>query len=285
MLNGAYTDAVGELPARQEQLLRLLSEHGSVSVAELARSLEAGSATIRRDLQQLGEHGLLVRTYGGAILPGSARVQVSSVEQTSWKHAIAAAAFELVDDDQTIVITSGTTTIELARRLAVSRRRLTVITNALDVAQMLLDREGIQLIVLGGVVRPRMHSLLGHLTELTARELRADTLFMGIPALSVEHGLMSEHMPEVLMDRTLRRMARDVVVLADATKFDRVAPAFVFGMEEVHTVVTDQRVRTEVLEQLAAIETGVIVAPPISEPAEGAGVHAPTVPESSSPSR
>jgi DeoR family fructose operon transcriptional repressor len=69
-----------------------------------------------------------------------------------------------------------------------------------------------------------MHSLLGHLTDLAANELRADTLFIGIPAISLEHGLMSDHMPEILRDRAMRRMVRDVVVLADSRKFERVAP-------------------------------------------------------------
>ena len=82
-------------------------------------------------------------------------------------------------------VTSGSTAVELAHQL-VDRSDLTVITNSLDVAQVLLDREGIQLVVLGGVVRPRMHSLLGHLTEQACREMRADTLFMGIGAISLE---------------------------------------------------------------------------------------------------
>jgi DeoR/GlpR family transcriptional regulator of sugar metabolism len=92
-----------------------------------------------------------------------------------------------------------------ARRLV--DRRLTVITNALDVASVLIDRDGIELIILGGVVRPRMHSMLGHLAELALRELRADTLFMGIGALDPDHGLMNDSIPEILTDRALRRSA------------------------------------------------------------------------------
>ena len=99
-----------------------------------------------------------------------------------------------------------------------------MITNALDIANVLLDRDGIELIVLGGVVRPRMHSMLGHLAELSSRELRADTLFMGIGAISLEQGLMNDSVPEILTDRALRRMSRSVVVLADASKFEQVAP-------------------------------------------------------------
>ncbi len=155
--------------------------------------------------------------------------------------------------------TSGSTAVELAHQL-VDRSDLTVITNSLDVAQILLDREGIQLVVLGGVVRPRMHSLLGHLTEQACREMRADTLFMGIGAISLEGGLMNDYMPEILTDRALRSMATSVVVIADAGKFDLVAPAFVFGLDNVDVIVTDRSVGPEIVENLTARGIRVIVA-------------------------
>ncbi len=153
------------------------------------------------------------------------------------KRTIARAAAAHVADDTTIAIGSGTTALAFAREIA--GRRLTVITNALDVANVLLDRDGIELIVLGGVVRPRMHSMLGHLAELSSQELRADTLFMGIGAISPEQGLMNDSVPEILTDRALRRMSRSVVVLADASKFEQVAPGYVFGLDEVDLVITD----------------------------------------------
>jgi DeoR/GlpR family transcriptional regulator of sugar metabolism len=193
------------------------------------------AATIRRDLQQLASQGRLVRTYGGAALMD--RPIVREAQTSEAKRAIAQMATHLVTDGSTIAIGSGTTTLEFARRLI--DRQLTVITNALDVANVLVDRAGIELVMLGGVVRPRMHSMLGHLAELATTELRADTLFMGIGAVSIERGLMNDSIPEIQTDRALRRMARTVVVLADSTKFDQVAPAYVFGLEQVDTIVTD----------------------------------------------
>ena len=105
-------------------------------------------------------------------------------------------------------------------------------------AWTLVDRPGIDLIVLGGAIRPGMHSMLGHLTEMASRELRADTLFVGIGAISLDHGLMNDSVPEIV-GPGLRRMARRCVVLADARKFDLVAPAYVFGLDEVDTIVTN----------------------------------------------
>ena len=143
-------------------------------------------------------------------------------DATAAKRAIAVAAADLIEDGQTIAISSGSTTLELARRLV--DRRLTVITNALDVATVLVDREGIELIILGGVVRPRMRSMLGHLAELALGELRADTLFMGVGAIDPERGLMNDSVPEILTDRALRGSSRSCVVLADSSKFWQVAP-------------------------------------------------------------
>lgn len=246
---------------RQERLLRQLLGRGELSVAELSSALAVGAATVRRDLQRLAEDGRVVRTYGGAVLPGPLRVSAPSDTSLEWKRHIAAAAADLVADRQSLVISSGTTTLEFARRI-VEREDLTVVTNALDIVQVLLDRDGIELVVLGGAVRPRMHSLLGHLTEMAARELRADTLVMGIEAISPDHGLMNHHVQEVLTDRALRQMVSEVVVLADATKFNRVAPAFVFGLAEVSCIVTDSRIDPDTVARLRGQDVSVVIAEP-----------------------
>jgi DeoR family transcriptional regulator, fructose operon transcriptional repressor len=242
---------------RQDRLLSQLQASGRASVAELAEGLGVTSATIRRDLSLLAGEGRLLRTYGGAALPD--RRIVRDTRTIDAKRAIAAAASRLVVDGSTIAIGSGTTTLEFARRLV--DRRVTVITNALDIANVLVDRAEIELILLGGAVRPGMHSMLGHLAELASTELRAETLFMGIGAISASHGLMNDSIPEIQTDRALRRMARSVVVLADATKFETVAPAWVFGLEEVDTIVTDRSLPAERLAEFERRGVRMIVAP------------------------
>ena len=245
---------------RRSTLIRRLREDGRASVATLALDLGVTPSTIRRDLARLADDGTLVRTYGGAALPWAAASAPRRGDPAAEaKRAIGAAAAALVEDGQTIAISSGSTTLELARRLV--DRRLTVITNALDAASVLLDRDGIELVILGGVVRPRMHSMLGHLAELALRELRADTLFMGIGAIDPDHGFMNDSIPEILTDRAWRRSARSCVVLADASKFVGVSPAFVFGLEEVGTVVTDAGVDPADVVALERHGVRVIVAP------------------------
>lgn len=252
---------------RRARLVENLRKDGRVSVAELADGFGVTPSTIRRDLQRLAHEGRLVRTYGGATLLSAGPSVARGDLAREAKRRIARSAAALVQDQTTIAIGSGSTALEFARQVA--DRRLTVITNALDVANVLLDRPGIELIVLGGVVRPQMHSMLGHLAELATQELRADMLFMGIGAVSVDQGLMNDSVPEILVDRALRRMARSVVVLADSTKFEQVAPGFVFGLEEVDIIVTDDAVAPATL---AAIRrrsnVQVIVAP--ADPGAGA---------------
>ena len=253
---------------RRARLIELLRDDGQASVAELAAALAVTSSTIRRDLDRLAREGRLVRTHGGAALAGARTGSLADPQQDA-KRAIARAAAAIVAHHATIAIGSGTTALAFARELA--DRQLTVITNALDVANALVDRDGIELIILGGVVRPRMHSMLGHLAELASAELRADTLFMGIGAIGVGQGLMNDSVPEILTDRALRRMSRSVVVLADATKFEQVAPGFVMGLEEVDVLVTDDAAPADTLAEIEALGVRVIVAPRRGETSAGAG--------------
>ncbi len=252
---------------RHSRLIQRLREDGRASVATLSRDLGVTPSTIRRDLARLAGDGSLVRTYGGAAFPEASFARPRGDPAAEAKRSIGAAAARLVEDGQTIAISSGTTTLELARELV--HRRLTVITNALDVAMVLLDRAGIELIVLGGVVRPGMHSMLGHLAELSLSELRADTLFMGIGAIDPGHGLMNDSIPEIRTDRALRKSAMRCVVLADSSKFSQVAPGFVFGLDEVDTIVTDRGVSPA--DRLALEMRGIHVIVADERPGEGAG--------------
>lgn len=243
---------------RRLQVLARLDEAGRASVDALARDLDVTPSTIRRDLARLAADGALVRTYGGAVSGTVVSGPDAQDPRLASKRAIGTAAAALIEDGQTIAISSGTTALELARCLV--DRRLTVITNALDVAGVLLDRPGIELVVLGGVVRPGMHSMLGHLAELALRELRADALFMGIGALSAERGLMNDAIPEILTDRALRRASMACVVLADSSKLGAVASAYVFGIEEVDTLITDTQADPREVAALEARGMRVILA-------------------------
>lgn len=223
--------------SRDAQVLDAVRASGRASVADLAVRLTLGEATVRRSLGRLAADGRIIRTYGGAVVADHPPASPGDDPQAAAKRAVGAAAATLVRDGDTVALSSGSTVLELARLLR--DRRLTVITNALDVANVLLDAPGIDLVVLGGMLLKGVHSLSGHLTEAALRDLRADTTFMGASAVDLHHGFMTEQIAEIPVDRALRGIAREVVVLVDAGKLDRVAPGFMFGFEDVQTVVTD----------------------------------------------
>ncbi len=242
---------------RRDLLLTRIGSDGRASVGSLARDMGVTPSTIRRDLAGLARDGRIVRTYGGATIQAPAMPDEAD-PRLGPKQAIATAAAARVRDGDTILISSGTTTLEFARRL--TDRHITVITNALDVAAVLLDRPGIELVVLGGVVRSGMHSMLGHLAELALRELRADALYMGIGAIGPDLSLMNDSIPEILTDRALRHAARDCVVLVDSGKFRTVAPAYVFDVDEITTLITDNSADEADLAGLRARGVEVVVA-------------------------
>ena len=237
----------------------VLRTSGFASVASLASTLDVTQVTVRRALKRLAKEGVVIRTYGGATVADRASMPVSVEDDPHihYKRAVGAAASRLVEDGSTIALSSGTTVLEMARRLR--ERRLTVITNALDVANVLLDAPDIELVVLGGVVLPEVHSMRGHLTEGALRDLRADTAFMGTSAINLETGFMTEQVREIAVDRALRAVARSAVILADASKFDRVAPGFMFDFKQVGTVVTDDRIDEPTREALEVRGVAVVV--------------------------
>ena len=143
----------------------------------------------------------------------------------------------LIQNGETIFIAGGSTALELARRLP-GQRRLTVITNSMRVANILIDINGIQLILLGGSIRSGEQTLHGHLTEWGVHQMRADKLFYGVQAISLQHGLTHGQMVEVSTDRALAEASSQVIVLADHTKFGQVAPALVLPLSKVHTIIT-----------------------------------------------
>jgi DeoR/GlpR family transcriptional regulator of sugar metabolism len=247
--------------ARDELILDVLRSSGSATVAELAGDLDVGEATVRRALQRLANDGRILRTYGGAAVRGAPpglAAHPGGDPLLPRKRAIGAAAAGLVREGSTVALSSGSTVLELARRL--HERHLTVITNALDVAFALLDAPHIELVVLGGVVLPGVHSLRGHLAEEAMRDLRADSVFMGVSGIDLERGFLTEQVREISVDRALRGMAREAVILADSSKFDRVAPGFMFGFEQVSMLVTDEHVLPDHAAVLKARGTDLVIA-------------------------
>ncbi len=249
--------------SRLQQILEVVRESGQASVAELSRRFGVSDVTIRRDLRELAARGLLRRAHGGAVLaepvpPEPPVIQRMSQEQ-AWKEAIGRAAAALVSDGESIFIGSGSTTAYVARHLR-DRKNLTVVTNALNIATELASAEGVTVVVTGGMMRPSELSLVGHIAEQSLREVRVDKVIIGMRAISLEAGMTNDYLPEVMTDRTIIEMARELIVVADHTKFGKVASAYVAPVERITTLVTDPQTDPETLARLREMGVQVIVA-------------------------
>jgi DeoR/GlpR family transcriptional regulator of sugar metabolism len=179
--------------------------------------------------------------------------------QADDKRRIGQAAAQLVADGETVFLGSGSTILEVARALQY-RSKLTIITNSLMVINALAQAADITVIGLGGVFRPSEMSLVGYLTEQALAELRADKVIMGIRAIDVEHGLTNDYLPETLTDRAILRIGREVIIVADHTKCERVSTVFVAPLTAITTLVTDTSATTDFVEAVSAQGIRVITA-------------------------
>ena len=227
---------------RHKIILDRIRDDGQVTVARLSELLDVSEVTIRRDLRDLDERGKLQRAHGGAILlkqpPGDLPYYAREHEQVQEKTAIARLAAGLIQDGETIVLDAGTTIASLARAL-VHRRDLTVITNSLHVVNELAGDDNIELIVIGGMFRKSEKSMVSHIAEQAIREFRADRVFMGMRGIDPIHGFTNDYLPEARTDRTILKMAPQIVIVADRSKLGLVSTVYLAPVTAAHLLITD----------------------------------------------
>ena len=229
-------------PERQKQILSLLDRQGRLSVAEIVQQFAISEATARRDLETLASQGKAQRVHGGVISVEQAPPELPILdrerEQADEKARIGRVAATLVADKETVFLGSGTTVLEVARNLR-DRKQLTVITNSLPVLNTLAGLKEITVISLGGMLRDSELSFIGHITEQALAEVRVDKVIVGTRGLSLEHGLTNDYLQETLTDRAILKIGREVIIVADYSKVNRVATALLAPLNAMNTLVTD----------------------------------------------
>ena len=245
---------------RLEAILAELTDGGSVGVAELSDQLGVSVATVRRDLELLEQQRLLTRTHGGAVAQGVAyelplRYKVGRHGEE--KRRIAAAAAERVSDGMVIALSGGTTTTEVARAL-VERDRLTIVTNALNIASEVAVRRNLKLVVTGGWARPESYELVGPLAEQTLSGLNVDIAFLGVDGISATRGLTTHHDVEAHTNLALIERARHAIVVADGSKVGSASFVRICPVERVAELITDESADASELQEIR--ERGVEVA-------------------------
>ncbi len=223
-------------------MLRRLTAHGEVGFAGLAEEFGVSEMTIRRDLELLEADGVARRVRGGAISMLSRSYEpplaVRATAASAAKTAIGAAAADLVNDGDTVIIDVGTTTLELARALH-GRRGLTVVTASLPIAVELGSDPDIRVLVTGGQVRAGELSLTGGMAEDAFAALNCDLAFIGVAGVCAAPGLTEYNPDDARVKRAAIGAARRAVVLADSSKLGRVAFATVAPLSAVDGVLTD----------------------------------------------
>ncbi|MFE5035659.1 DeoR/GlpR family DNA-binding transcription regulator [Streptomyces sp. NPDC056683] len=206
---------------RRQLILEMVRANGAVSLRELARVVQTSEVTVRRDVRALEAEGLLDRRHGGAVLPGGFTRESGFPQKshlaTAEKTAIADLAASLVEEGEAIVVGAGTTTQELARRLA-RVPGLTVVTNSLLVAQALAHANRVEVVMTGGTLRGSNYALVGSGAEQSLQGLRVSKAFLSGSGLTAERGLSTSNMLSASVDRALVQAAAEVVILADHTK-------------------------------------------------------------------
>lgn len=238
---------------RHGQIQRLVANQGRVTVQELSDLFGVSDATIRRDLEELATQGQILRTHGGAIKTPNISKEPPLMqrlgEHPEEKARIGKAAAGMIRDKETIFLGGGTTVIEVARNLPPDIK-LTVITNSLSVVNELARHPGIELIVIGGVMRPSELNMVGHVAELAVREFRADRVFLGMYAVDVHSGFTNDYPPEILTDRAILSIGRQVIVLVDHSKFNRVSSMLVAPVTAAHLIISDLDTPEATVDQL-----------------------------------
>ncbi|CAD0183243.1 Glycerol-3-phosphate regulon repressor [Ruegeria sp. THAF57] len=229
------------LSFRQSDILKIAKQDGRVMVEELAETFNVTVQTIRRDLSELADMGKLDRVHGGAVL----RSGVSNIGyedrralNADTKTRIAQACAQDIPDGASLFMNIGTSTEAVARQL-LNHKDLMVVTNNMNVANILVENTDCEIVVAGGVLRRSDGGLVGNLTISTIEQFKFDYAVIGCSALDAEGDLLDFDFQEVRVSQTIIAQARQTLLVADHSKFQRTAPARIASLAEVDVFYTD----------------------------------------------
>jgi DeoR family transcriptional regulator of aga operon len=246
---------------RRTKILQLIEDKGKVEVNQLSRLFKTSEVTIRNDLKDLHHQGLVRRAHGGAV-----KLEVVSVDQSlqvkaelhsDEKTRIGAAAAAHVNDGDTIILDSGTTTQQVARHVK-NKKDLTVITNGLNIATELIGAKDIQIILLGGLIRQNSFSVVGYFAEDMLKQLSADKCFLGVDAIDPDFGLSTPNLEESIVNKAMSQIASEIILVADSSKFGKRSLSQIVPISRIDTIITDEGLETETRKELTALGVQVI---------------------------
>lgn len=252
---------------RLDSILSKLDRETTVGVEALSQELEVSLATIRRDLDLLEQRRLVERTHGGATrraVDYDLSLRYKEAASAEAKSAIARAAVDRIAPGSVIGLSGGTTTFMVAD--ALSRRDdllhdLTIVTNAVDIANRLAIHPGIKVIVCGGVINTSSFELVGSFVDSVLRSIWLDLAFVGVHAISASAGGMTANEDEAYVNRLMAERAERAIVVADSSKYGRRSFASIGGTEVFQTIITDSQLEAVAASELVQAGYDVELAP------------------------
>ena len=228
---------------RHQEILDLLKKEKHVKVATLCERLDVSAVTIRKDLKLLEDKGLLFRTHGGASLENpymnerdvSEKASISAEE----KSLIAEAAAQRIQENDSIIIASGTTVQQLAKAIK-PIGKLNVITSSLLVAIELMKHRDLDIIQLGGNIRHRSGSVTGHYAEHILQHISSHQFFMGVDGIDLDFGCTTTNIEEAILNKKMMEAAQKTIILADSSKFGKRSLAKICELDEISEIITDK---------------------------------------------
>ena len=228
---------------RRAYILSQIDKAGSVFVNELSEMYSVSLVTIRKDLTHLEKKGLLIKTRGGAVKNQTGNFALSFNQKLKQgykpKQLIGVKAIEFISEGDTIIMDSGTTTLEIAKNL-IGFKSIKVIINSLPIADFLSDKDGVEVFMLAGRLRKEMHSLVGHLAEHTLSKLYSNIAFIGVDGIDCDSGLYTPDIEEAALAQAMINRSKTVIVVADSTKFSRTSMSFIAGVDQIDYIITDK---------------------------------------------
>ena len=250
--------------ARRNQMLQKLEKEGEIFVDSLSKEFEVSEVTIRNDLDQLEKKRLLIRARGGAMkFIGRVGLDYGISEKdkiyNEEKKRIGKLAASLISDSEIILVDSGTTTAEMVKHID-HINDLTVITNALNIAVLLMNKPNINLIIPGGFMRKNSQSLVGPMAEKSFKQFNVDKAFLGVDAIDTKHGLYTPNIEEAHLNEKMIEISNEIILLTDSSKFGKKSFAFICDTSKINKMVTDANISTEDKKRLEDNGMEVIIA-------------------------
>lgn len=246
---------------RRNEILKQLNANGKIDIEDLVSKLNVSAMTIRRDLAYLEDNDKIIRTHGGAILNKPLVVESSFASKegkfNAQKKMIAQKAVEFIQEHSTILLDSGTTTLEIAKLLK-EKKTITVVTNDIKIAAELIDTD-VKVIVTGGELQNNVGTLFGPLTEQMLKNIHVDVFFLGAHAIDFKAGVTAPTFEKASIKKLMIEASEKTWLVADSSKFDQKSLTKVCGLNQISGVITDHSITSELKENMSEYLDVVIV--------------------------